>query len=79
MRQGDGLRGRVRGLECERSVWALVVVVVDVGAHDPLELAAVDGQEPVEAFASDGADPSFGEGVGVGRPEALRSALGEPL
>src|SRR5881396_3258435 len=39
------------------------VVVVDVDAQDALELSAAADQEPVEALASDGADPSFGERV----------------
>ena len=33
-----------------------VVVVPDVGAQDPLEMAAADDQESVEAFRAYGAD-----------------------
>jgi hypothetical protein len=43
----------LRWLELERAVRPLRVVVLDVGARDALEVAAVEDQEPVEAFAAD--------------------------
>src|SRR6266542_1339058 len=45
------------------------VVVVDVDVQDALELPAAGDEEPVEAVAADGADPAFGERVGLGRPK----------
>src|SRR5271165_6239423 len=40
------------------------VVVLHVLGQDDLELAAVEDEHPVEAFPADGADKSFGEGIG---------------
>jgi hypothetical protein len=45
------------------------VVVVDVDAQDELKLFSACDQEPVEAVATDGADPALGERVRVRRPE----------
>jgi hypothetical protein len=42
------------------------VVVLDVGREDSFEVAAVEDQEPVEALATDAADPAFGERVRAG-------------
>lgn len=39
------------------------VVVIDVDVQDALKLPAAADQEPVEAVAADGADPTFGERV----------------
>ena len=44
-------------------MWPLAVVVVDVGAEDVLEVAAVDDQQPVQALGADRADESFGDRV----------------
>jgi hypothetical protein len=44
------------------------VVVVDVDAHDAFEVAAVEDQQPVEAFGADGSDESLGDGVCLRRP-----------
>jgi hypothetical protein len=41
---------RFERLERESAVRAFAVVVLDVGAQDPLELAAADDHKPVEAF-----------------------------
>ena len=41
----------------------LRVVVGDVFAECPLEMTPTEDKRPVKAFTSDGADPSFGEGV----------------
>src|SRR2546430_17378994 len=45
------------------------VVVVDVDVQDARELPAAGDEEPVEAVAADGADPAFGERVGLRRPK----------
>lgn len=36
--------------QAERAMWPFAVVVVDVGAEDVLEVAAVEDQQPVEAL-----------------------------
>ena len=61
----------------EGAVWSLPVVVVDVGSKYALELSAVEDQQPVEAFMTDGAHPALGVGVRVrgsdGSPDHRRS------
>src|SRR5919204_3532742 len=47
----------------------LGVVVADVDAKDVLELATVEDQQPIEAFASERADPPFDVGVRVRCPD----------
>jgi hypothetical protein len=60
-------RVRLRRMERESAVGALVVVVLDVGAQDVFEVAAANDQEPVRAFVADGADESFRVGVRLRR------------
>ena len=55
-------------MEFERAVWPLAVVVADIGADDALELAAVEDEQPVEALATDAADPALHVRVRVRRP-----------
>jgi hypothetical protein len=43
------------------------VVVTDVATEDVLELAAAEDQQPIEALASDAADPALHVGVRVRR------------
>ena len=45
------------------------VVVPDVLAQDPLEVAQPDGERPVQALAPDRSQPALGVGPGAGRPE----------
>jgi hypothetical protein len=52
--------------EVEAAVGPVTVVVGDVGSQDGFEMASPEDEDPVEAFASDGADPAFGVGVGLG-------------
>src|SRR5262249_12133978 len=52
--------GRVYG---ESAVWALAVVVRDIGAEYSFEVAAAEDQQPVETFGADGADEALGVGV----------------
>jgi hypothetical protein len=60
---------------CESAVWALAVVVPDVGVQDVFEVVAAEDQEPVETLVADSAD----ESLGVGRsPAALAPACGSP-
>ena len=53
----------------EGAVWAMRVVVLDLGREDALEVTSVHDQEPVEALATGAADPAFGERVRVRRPQ----------
>jgi hypothetical protein len=50
----------------------VAVVVIDVDTEDAFELATVDDQDPVEAFASDGADEALGVGVRLRRAGGVR-------
>jgi DNA-binding CsgD family transcriptional regulator len=45
--------------QVERAVRPFAVVVLDVGAHDALEVASVQDQQPVEAFGADSADEAL--------------------
>jgi len=49
--------------------------MVDVDAEDVLELSPADDQDPVEAVAADGSDPTFGERVRLRRPERCADDL----
>jgi hypothetical protein len=42
---------------------SVAVVMVDNNLKHPLEVAAVEDQQPVEAFGADCADEAFGDGV----------------
>jgi hypothetical protein len=59
---------RLRWSEVERAVRPLRVVVRDVDAQDALEVAAVEDEQPVEAFAAGGSDEALGDGVCLRRP-----------
>jgi hypothetical protein len=77
---GDGRRWLLVGrLERERAVRPVSVVVGGVEADHVLEVAAVDDQDPVQALAAEGADPTLGVGVRVwgsdGRADDLMSSL----
>ena len=58
-----GIRPRVRRSQVDPAVRPLCVVVGEVFAERPLEMTPTEDERPVKAFTSDGADPSFGEGV----------------
>jgi hypothetical protein len=57
---GELGRGLVWRLKRERAVRPVPVVMGGVEAEHLLEVAAVDDQNPVEALAAEGADPSLG-------------------
>lgn len=69
---------RVRGrrYRCRAQWWRKVqgamrpdgVVVLDVDAQDPLQVAGAGDEEPVEALGADGADPALGVRVRPRRP-----------
>ena len=48
----------------QRPMWPVFVVVDDVVGQDLFQMPAAQNQHPVEAFATNGADEAFGEGVG---------------
>ena len=58
-----------RRTQAQRSVWPVVVVMVNVHAQDVLELPAACNQKPVETVAADGADPALGDRVRLRRPK----------
>jgi hypothetical protein len=58
-----GIRRRVGRSQVDPPVRPLRVVVGDVFAERPVEMTPTEDERPVKAFTSDGADPSFGEGV----------------
>ncbi|HEX5853750.1 MAG TPA: hypothetical protein VFY36_11730 [Solirubrobacteraceae bacterium] len=57
----------MRGLEVERAVWPLRVVVLKADPQDALEMATVEDQQPVEAFGAGGSNEPPGDGVGLRR------------
>ena len=50
----------------------MIVEVRHILGQHCLEVAAVEDQHPVQQFAADGADPSFGDGVGRGARTGVR-------
>jgi hypothetical protein len=68
--------GLIWRLEPERPVRAVFVVVPDLDPQDPLEVAAPEDQQPVQALGADGADPSLGVRVRFGRPHRRHQHLG---
>ena len=58
-----GCGGRRLSARC-----GLRVVVLDVDAEDALEVAAVEDEQPVEAFAAGGSNEALGDGVCLRRP-----------
>ena len=55
----------LRGTKCECPMRPVLVVMAGVDAEYVLELAAAEDEQPVEALASDAADPALGVGVRV--------------
>jgi hypothetical protein len=51
----------------ERAVRPVNVVMLDEDAQRALEVAAVEDQQPVQAFGADGSDEPLGDGVCLGR------------
>jgi len=57
----------VRCLKPERSMRTMPVVVLDIDPQDLLQVGSSYDQEPVQALGADGADPSLGVRVRLGR------------
>jgi hypothetical protein len=76
-------RSFVGRLERERAVRPVAVVVGGVDPEHVLEVATIDDQDPVEALATDGADPALGVRVRVRssdrRPDDLHTLGAEDL
>ncbi len=76
-------RGLVWRLKRERAVRPVSVVMGGVEAEHVLEVAAVDDQDPVEALAAEGADPTLGVRVRIrssdGRPDDPHALAAEDL
>jgi hypothetical protein len=62
-------------LERERAVRPVSVVMGGVGAEHLLEVAAVDDQDPVEALAAEGADPTLGVRIRIRSSMGVRMIL----
>jgi hypothetical protein len=69
-----GIRRRVRRSHIDPPVRPLRVVVGEVVAERPVEMTPTEDEGPVKAFTSEGADPSFGEGVALGARTGVRMA-----
>jgi len=65
----DGPASRQRRDQPERLVRPRGVVVIDVRAQDPLEVALADDEQPVQALPADCPHPAFRVGVRARRPE----------
>jgi len=63
--------GWTRRFEPKRSVWTMLVVVLDIPPEDLLQVTTADDQHPVQALGADRTDPT----LGAGRRRS-RSALG---
>jgi hypothetical protein len=68
--------GGIGRFQPTRSVWTVLVVVLDIDPEDLLEVTAADDQQPVKALGADGPNPSLRIGVGVGRLRRYDQHLG---
>ena len=68
--------GWLRWFEPKRSVWAMLVVVLDVHPEDLLQVTTADDQQPVQALGADGTDPPLRVGVRVWRLDRRDEHLG---
>ena len=59
---------RLRRTQVERAVRPLAIEVLDVGAEDMLEVAAVEDQQPVQALGANRADERFGDRICFSAP-----------
>jgi hypothetical protein len=54
----------------------LPVVVIDIGAQPPVEVALARDHQPVKTFGSHGPDPALGDRVGFGGADRRFDDLG---
>ena len=58
----------VRRSQFQAAVGPLLIVMLDVGAKHPLQVAPTPDENPVKALPASGKDPPLGEGIGFRRP-----------
>ena len=75
-RRSVGVFGPIGWSLIECAVGPMSVVVRDVGIQDRGQVSVADDEDAVGAFAVDGADPSFGDGVGPRRQLHLIPTIG---
>jgi hypothetical protein len=68
------LRRHRRGMG-QTAVRTATVVMLDVAPQDANKLLATDDRQLIEALPADRADPAFGVGVGIGRPNGRADDL----
>jgi hypothetical protein len=68
--------GWTRRLEPKRSVWAMLVGVLDIPPEDLLQVTTADDQQPVEALGTDRTDPTLRIGVRIRRLDRRDQHLG---
>jgi hypothetical protein len=80
---GRGPSPRERWVLRERSMRAVLVVMLDIGPQHQLKMTPVEDQQPVQALFPHAADPALGEGVRARRPnrclEHLYALVAEDL
>src|SRR5580658_8972056 len=57
----------LRRVQVQRTVGALVVVVLDVGGEQVVKVPGAEHHDTVETFGADRADPALGVGIGSWR------------
>jgi hypothetical protein len=62
-------------MQLQAAMGSCAVVVLDVLAKHPLEVAATENDQPVQAFPADAADPAFGVTVRDWDLEGVRITL----
>ncbi|HYN50169.1 MAG TPA: hypothetical protein VES62_04520 [Thermoleophilaceae bacterium] len=64
--------------EVEAAMRPLGVVVVDIDAQDPFEVAAVEDQQPVETLVAHGSDEALGDRVRFSSSSTQAAASASP-
>lgn len=66
----------VRRSQVEAAMWAMCVVVAEVGTEHLIEMSTAEDERPIEALRPNRFDPSLGEGVGFRGMDRGRDHLG---
>ena len=64
----DPLGGWVPNVRAEARVWSAPIVVSHPRAHDMVDMALVERNQPIQTLAPDCANQAFAEGVPLRRP-----------